>query len=437
MEDGAGLDLGALRGWYEQAGTPRVMVALSHAGDRATLRLTQTVPPTPGQPDKRPMPLPLRLALFDRETATHRGEQLVMFEGAETEVGFDGFAAPPVLSVNRGFSAPVAIAAEIAEADLVFLAAHDDDPFARYEAMQSLVVRHLVAEASGTLDEAAREAGRTAIGQALGAAIADAQLDDLMRGELMILPAESYIAEQLDAADPQAIRTARESLKAWLGRSLHEPLVALHRRAAAVPYGRDAAARGARKVKTQSLVYLAAAAPQEAAALAAAQYDGADNMTDRQGALMVLAGLDVPERESRLADFHRRQAGNALVIDKWFSLQAGSLHPDALAQVRALAAHPDFTMANPNRVRALYMALAVNAGAFHAADGAGYRMIADLILALDPLNPQTAARFVPSLGRWRRIEPVRAALMRAELERIAAAPALSRDTREQVTKSLG
>src|SRR5258706_10873304 len=156
-------------------------------------------------------------------------------------------------------------------------------------------------------------------------------------------------------------------------------------------------------------------------------------MTDRQGALMVLCGLDVPEREELLADFYRRHAGNALVIDKWFSLQAGSLHPAALEQVRTLARHPEFTLANPNRVRALYMGFAMNPAAFHAASGEGYRMIADLILALDPLNAQTAARFVPPLGRWRRIEAKRSSLMRGELERIAAAPRLSRDVLEQVS----
>ena len=219
--------------------------------------------------------------------------------------------------------------------------------------------------------------------------------------------------------------------------TLADRFTALHDRAVAVPYALDAAARGARKVKTQALVYLAAGLPEEAARRAAAQYDAADNMTDRQGALMVLCGLDTPLRTDKLAHFHARYAGNALVIDKWFSLQAGSLHPAALEHVLALADHPDFTLANPNRVRALYMAFAANAGAFHDAGGAGYRIIADLILALDPLNAQTAARFVPSLGRWRRIEPGRAALMRAELERIVAAPNLSRDTFEQVTRSLG
>jgi aminopeptidase N len=436
IEEGAGLDLKQFRLWYGQAGTPHVKARLSHAGDVTTLQLEQTVPPTPGQPVKQPVPVPLRLALFDRASGRHRGEQLVVLSDAKAELSFPGFAARPVLSINRGFSAPVSVDSDATAEDLVFLAAHDDDPFARFEAMQALVVQHLVAAVSGTLDDAARSQGRAAIGAALGAVLADPAIDDSMRGELMILPAEAYLAEQLLVADPGAIRAEREALKAWLGRALQAELTALHDRVSAVPYSRDAAARGARKLKTQALVYLAAATPRDAAARAAAQYRAADNMTDRQGALMVLCGLDVPEREELLADFHARYAGNALVIDKWFSLQAGSLHPGALDHVKALAQHADFTLANPNRARALYMGFAVNQAAFHAASGEGYRMIADLILVLDPVNAQTAARFVPPLGRWRRIEAGRSALMRAELERIATAPGLSRDTREQVSKSL-
>ena len=438
IEAGAGLDLGQFRLWYSQAGTPQVKARLSHHGDVATLQLDQVVPPTPGQPDKQPMPIPLRVALFDRESGRHAGEHLIVLNKASDTFTFAGHAAPPVLSINRGFTAPVAIDAAPSVADLVFLAAHDDDPFARYEAMQTLIVQHLVAAiGGGMLCDAERQAGREAIGQAMAAVIADPALDDLMRGELMILPAESYLAEQYLVADPGAIHTEREALKAWLGRELLGPLSALHDRVSAVPYNRDAAARGARKLKTQALVYLAAGAPEEAVRRAAAQYGAADNMTDRQGALMVLCGLDTPLREAMLADFHDRYADNPLVIDKWFTLQAGSLNPRVLEQAKALADHPDFTMTNPNRVRALYMALAVNPKAFHAADGEGYRVIGDLILALDPINAQTAARFVPSLGRWRRIEPKRSAMMREQLERIVAAPNLSRDVYEQASKSLG
>jgi aminopeptidase N len=437
IEDGTGLDLTRFRLWYSQAGTPKVTARVSHAGDTATLHLAQQVPATPGQPDKAPMPIPLRIALFDRETGRHSGEQLIMLDGAEAVFNFPGFAQPPVLSLNRGFSAPVAIEAESSAGDLVFLAAHDDDPFARYEALQSLFVGHLVAATSGTLSDEARSAERRSIATALAAILDDESLDDLMRGELLILPGESYLAEQFAQADPTAIRHEREALKGWLATELAERFEALHERASAIPFSLEAAARGARKVKTQALVYLAAGRPELAARRAAAQYDTASNMTDRQGALMVLCALGTPARAEKLTDFHARYAGNALVTDKWFSLQAGSLNPNALSHVQALAGHPDFTLANPNRVRALYMAFAANPAAFHDVSGEGYRMIADLILALDPINAQTAARFVPPLGRWRRIEPARAALMRAELERIAGTPGLSRDTHEQVARSLG
>ena len=177
--------------------------------------------------------------------------------------------------------------------------------------------------------------------------------------------------------------------------------------------------------------------PARANELAAAQYEAADNMTDRQGALMVLSGLQTPERTHKLLDFYERYRSNPLVIDKWFAIQAQSLHPQVLEHVEALAGHPDFTLRNPNRVRSLYMAFTGAPQGFHAPSGEGYRLIADLILALDPINAQTAARFVAPLGRWRRIEDRRAVLMRAELQRIAAAPKLSRDTFEQVSRSLG
>jgi aminopeptidase N len=438
IEDGAGLDLTKFRRWYEQAGTPKVEFASSHdaASGEVTLTLKQTVPPTPGQPTKVPMPIPLRTALFDRATGTNRGEQLLVLDEAQAEYNFAGFKEAPVISLNRGFSAPVAIATQPPAADLLFLAEHDDDPFARYEAMQQLVVQHLVGVVTGTVAGAGLDSGRVAIGEAFAAILADPKLDDLMRGELVILPGETYLSEQLLVNEPLKVHVAREALKAWLGTTLGAELRALHDRCCAVPYSLSAEARGARKLKTQALVYLAPADRAEATRRARAQFDGADNMTDRQGALMVLCGLTVPEREDALKAFHDRFAGNALVIDKWFSLQAGSLHPDALNQTKALRQHPDFTMSNPNRVRALYMAFAANPQAFHAADGAGYKLIADLILELDPLNSNTAARFVPPLGRWKRMEPGRASLMKGELERIAAFPGLSRDTREQVTRSL-
>ena len=232
------------------------------------------------------------------------------------------------------------------------------------------------------------------------------------------------------------IGRATDALKAALGTALKAELEAIYARCDAVPFA-DPAGVGARKVATQVLVQVAASDPDLAATMAARQFDRADNMTDRQGALMVLCSLESPLRDDRLKAFYERYEDNALVVDKWFTLQALSLHPDVIEQVRELAQHPDFTMNNPNRVRSLYMAFAGNPQGFHAEDGSGYRMIADVIIALDPINPQTAARFVSPLGRWRRIEPKRAALMKAELERIAEVKGLSRDTFEQVTRSLG
>ena len=439
IEEGAGIDLTQFRLWYSQAGTPRIAVSQEVAGEHLRLTLTQTIPATPGQPDKQPMVIPLRVAVHSRSGNALGAEQLIVLsEGSQT---FDLPLAggEPVVSINRGFTAPVVIERALAAEDLVFLAARDDDPFARFEALQELAVAHLVAAAAGTLSPDEQAAGEAAFIGAMRAILTDGALDDAMRGELMMLPSETYLFEAMASgerkADPGAIHTAREGLKAAIGAALAEELAAIHARASAAAYD-DPNGRGLRKVKTQALVFIAAADPHKAAVMAAAQYDAADNMTDRQGALMVLASLDHPAREERLAHFLEAYKDNALVVDKWFTLQALSLHPDVIAQVRTLAKHPQFTIRNPNRVRSLHMAFAGNPRGFHDASGEGYRMIADLILELDPINPQTAARFVPALGRWRRIEPVRAALMKGELERIMAAGNLSRDTFEQVSRSL-
>ncbi len=437
VEDGAGLELEPFRLWYSQAGTPKVSVDLSHANGRATLRLEQQVPATPGQPDKKPMPIPLKFALFDRATGRHRGEDLIVLADENAELTFEDFAEKPVLSINRGFSAPVSIDREISRDELVFLAAKDDDPFARYEAMQDLMVGHLVSAIGGRLDDSECEAARQDIAMAMKSAATDQGLDDLMRGELLLMPSETYLAERMLVADPGRIHEERETLKAYLGEALKGELHAVYERAGKVPFSRDAEAKGARKLKSLILTYVAASEPAQAAEMAAQQFEAADNMTDRQGALMVLAGLDSPERTHKLIDFYNRYQDNPLVVDKWFALQASSLHPKVVDHVKSLANHPDFTLKNPNRVRSLYMAFASNPHGFHAASGEGYRMVTDLVLQLDPINAQTAARFVPPLGRWRRIEQRRARLMREQLERIAAAPKLSRDTFEQVSRSLG
>ncbi len=439
MEDGAGLELSQFRRWYRQAGTPRVTMQQELSGDGLKVTLKQSVPDTPGQTNKGAMPIPLRVAVHCRETGAIGAEQLIVLKLDEESFTLPISGPVPVVSINRGYTAPIVLERPDSREDLVFLAAHDDDPFARYEAMQELAVTHLVAAASGKLDEAGRAAGKTAIGDAMRAVLADEALDDSMRGELMALPSETYLFEAMasgaNKADPGAIHREREQLKAAIGFTLKRELEGLYARVADTPLD-DPKGRGARKLKTTIAGLFAASDPERAGIMAARQFDNADNMTDRQGALMVLCGLQNPAREERLAAFYERYKDNALVVDKWFTLQALSLHPNVIEQVKTLAQHPDFTMNNPNRVRSLYMAFAGNPQGFHDSSGAGYRMIADVILALDPINPQTAARFVSALGRWRRIESVRAGLMKGELERIAKADNLSRDTFEQVSRSL-
>ena len=438
IEDGTGLDLTQFRLWYRQAGTPKITVALDHSGDTATLKLTQEVPNTPGQGDKSPMPIPLKIALFDRVNGTHSGEELIVLDQAEQSFAFAGHAEKPVLSINRGFTAPVVIERDVSREDLMLLARCDDDAFARYEAMQELSVAHLVAASAGQLSEGDRVSGEQGLVEAFRSILSDPALDDAMRSELLMLPTGSYLFEQMAnayvRADPGAITRERRALKALLAAQLMDPLLAHYERCAAVDEHSEGA-RGARKMKSHCLELIAAGDSDKAAPLASEQYDTARNMTDRQGALSVLTGLETPLRTAALLDFYNRFKDNALVIDKWFSLQALSRHPQVIEHVKALAQHRDFNLKNPNRARALYMAFAGNPSAFHAADGEGYRIIADFILALDPINPQTAARFVTPLGKWKRIEEGRSALMKAELERIAGAD-LSRDTFEQVTRSL-
>jgi aminopeptidase N len=433
LEDATGADLSQFRLWYTQAGTPRVKATLDYdaPGGRARLKLSQTVPPTPGQSDKLPMPIPLRVALLgDRSGTAMGGEQLVTLDAANGEVLFDGLTEKPILSINRGFSAPIALETNRAAAELAFLSANDDDPFARYEAMQQLMLDTLIGSV------ATGKADHTPVIDAVRDTLTNPDLDAAFIAESVLLPSEALIGDHLAEVDPDRIAAAREALRRELGATLIDSwreAYAVHR---ANRYEYTPTAKGARRLRTVALGYLAASGAEDAPALAFAQFNEADNMTDRQGALGVLANGDSAQRRDALAAFYERFRLDPLVLDKWFSAQALSLRADTPAAVRKLADHPDFTTANPNRLRALVGAFSINQRAFHDLDGGGYRFLANMILGVDPLNPQSAARMVPALGRWRRFEPVRAAAMRAELERIMETPGLSKDVLEQVSKSL-
>jgi len=430
MEEASGADLSHFRLWYSQAGTPKVKARLSQEGGAARIMFEQQVPPTPGQKAKQPMPIPLKLALFGAETGEKHDDRLFILDGASDELVIEGVHEPAVLSVNRDFSAPVIVETDRGAADLAFLSGRDDDPFARYEAMQQLML--------GTLTDAV-DRGVAAHGPVLEAVretLTNKALDPAFVAEAVLLPSEAFIGDHMKLVDPEAIHRAREALRADLGKTLEGLWRDAYGAHAANRYEYNPAAKGARRLRTIALGYIMASGAADAPAMAKRQYDEADNMTDRQGALGTLVNVDVPERQAALTAFYDRYRDNALVLDKWFTTQALSTRDDTPALVEELAKHRDFTLANPNRLRALVGAFSVNQRAFHDPSGRGYAFLADMILAADRLNPQTAAKLVPPLGRWRRFGEDRAKLMRAALERVVATPGLSKDVYEQASKSL-
>ncbi|MGN6288098.1 MAG: aminopeptidase N [Sphingopyxis terrae] len=430
MEEGGAIDLTQFRRWYEQAGTPRLKLTLSKDQGQWALDVVQTVPPTPGQPEKLPMMMPLRIAAFDRSGGASLPDTLVTLTGATQRIALGAFDGRPALSVNRGFSAPVIVDFDRAQGELAWLAAHDDDPFARYEALQQLMLDTLVAAVAGN------EVDHRAVVDAVAQTLRGRGEDPAFVAEAVLLPSEAFIGDQMLTVDPDAIRRERLALQAAIGRALAEEWRAIL--AGKAPPATDLSphAKGERRLRGVALAYLAATGIADIPALVFGVFSDADGMTERQAALATLAHGDSDERAHALDIFYQRYRDNPLVLDKWFQVQAWSMRPDTVEAVRQLAEHPDFTLSNPNRVRSLYGAFTGNQAAFHQADGAGYRLIADLVIALDPRNPQTAARMIPPLGRWKRFDEARAAMMRAELERILAQPGLSRDTTEQASKSL-
>jgi len=433
LEDASGVDLSRFRSWYAQAGTPRVMARLTHdpASRSARLDLSQTIPPTPDQPGKQPMPIPLRTALIGEKSGTEIAvERLILLDQSSKSILFDNVDEPPLLSINRNFSAPVIIDAARRPGELERLAECDPDPFARYEAIQELMLTALIAGARGQPVDAAP------VITAIGNTLRSDSLDPAFKGEAILLPSESLIGDRMDSVDPDAIHAAREHMRASIGSALSSELASAFSADGAAGDDLSSTAKGIRRLRSIALGLIAAADPARGAARAKAQFDAADNMTDRQGALGILASLDGPERTEALDAFYERYKTDALVLDKWFGLQASAQRADTAQVVEVLAGHPDFILSNPNRLRSLVGSFAMNQWAFHDASGRGYRFLSDMIIAADRINPQTAAKLVPPLGRWRRFRPNRAALMRAELERIVATPDLSKDVFEQASKSL-
>jgi aminopeptidase N len=447
--DVSGADLTQFMLWYSQAGTPEVVASGSYDARAKTYRLdfAQRVPATPGQPSKEPMVVPLAIGLVGRagrDLPLKLGDGRVIEHGvltltkpAETFV-FADIGEPPVLSLNRGFSAPIKVIANLCADDLRFLAAHDADPFNRWQALQTLATRLLV---DNTAALRANGAARHDPGllRALDAILADGTLEPAFVALALTLPGEADIAREIARdVDPDAVFAARSALRAAVGEHLAEPLFDHYRRLSeSGPYQPDAASAGRRTLRNTCLDLLVATRRTDAISLAARQYQAADNMTDRMAALSTLSLCDVAERTAALDDFYARYAKDPLIVDKWLTLQATIPEPTTLDRVKALTNHPAFSFANPNRVRALIHAFALaNHKEFNRADGAGYDFIVDTVLALDPKNPQVAARLLSALKSWRMLEPARRARAQAALRRVAAAPSLSRDVGDIVQRAL-
>jgi aminopeptidase N len=449
MQDANGVDLRRFRRWYHQAGTPRLTVEdrWDEAAQTYELTIGQETAPTPGEPAKEPLLMPIRMGLIgpggsetplrlageDRASGATRA--LMLSEARET-FRFLDVAAPPVPSLLRGFSAPVRLQGLSLER-LRFLALHDTDPFNRWEAGQQVATQILLAMIAAHMrGEAPAVDG--ALVAVLGAALEGAEADPAFAAELLALPSESYLADQLPLVEVDAIHAARNEARLAVGRALAPQLTALYARLAdAGPYRIDGLSIGRRKLRNTALSYLAAGGSEDGVARAKAQFAAGRNMTDVLAALAALTDLDHPARAEALAQFYERWQGDDLVVDKWFSLQAMSQLPGTLANVRALTRHPAFDIKVPNRVRSLVSAFAdANQVRFHDRGGGGYEFLADQVLALDPLNPLMAARLVQPLGHWRRHDPARQALMRGALERVLAAANLSKNTYEIATKSL-
>lgn len=449
MEDVSGIDLTQFRRWYGQAGTPVVTVCDDYDATRQiyTLTITQHTPPTPGQPEKLPLHIPISIGLLadngkeiflQREGELSEPEKVLDMTQSSQQFQFNHVASKPIPSLLRGFSAPVKLRYDYAEEDLLFLLKHDRDPFNRWEASQQVGLRI----ALGLVEDYQREKKfllSPAWSQALSHLLRHDIQDPMLLAEMLTLPSEKYIGEQMEVIDVDAIHAAREFILTELARQLSPLLLEVYQRfhETGAVNAFDMRGVGRRRLKNQALQYLmksAAGAP-----LAVKQFEQAlpVNMTDTLAALTGLVNADAPLRETALAQFYSQWKDDTLVLDKWFAIQALWQSPDILHRVKTLTRHEAFDIKNPNKVYSLIGTFgARNPAQFHQASGEGYRFLREMVQQLDSLNPQVAARMVKPLTSWKRYDKQRQELMLEQLETILKGNKLSSDLYEIASKSL-
>jgi aminopeptidase N len=457
MADANGRDLTQFERWYSQAGTPRVAVQTHYdsLGKNFDLILTQSCPPTPGQEKKLPFHIPVAVGLLDSggrdmplyldgltQPRDAKAPTTIVLELTEEKQSFrfTNVAEKPIASILRDFSAPVVLEMEYTDEELAFLMAHDSDPFNRWEAGQRLATRRMLAltqavQTNNALTDA--ELDEAVLTESFRVTLNDTNLDPAFRELALTLPSESVVAEQMEVIDPQAIHTVRQFLRRSLAEALRlDWMVTYQSNRTPGTYSPDAVSAGKRGLKNLALSYLLEIDNSEAHNLSQNQYENANNMTDRLAALAVLSNSNAPGKEAALASFYEEFENEALVIDKWFALQATARTTD-VAAVRELMKHPAFTLKNPNRARSLIFSFCNgNPSQFHALDGSGYQFWAEQVIALNAINPQVAARLARSLDRWRKYAPALQTKMRSALQQVADTPSLSKDVLEVITKSL-
>jgi aminopeptidase N len=407
MQDASGIDLSQFRRWYDVAGTPTVEASSEFRDGIFTLKLRQSMNPP------FHIPFAVKIGEHERVLALTKPEESFEFPVAEK----------PVPSLLRGFSAPVILNYPYTEDELLHLMARDDDPFNRWEAAQRLATSTIL-DRGGLPSPSFVSAARNLLEDP----------DPAFSAEALNLPSETFLAEQVDVVDPERLHESRNRLRRELARALENDFRSAYEKLRIEdPYSPDPVSAGRRALRNLCLGYLVELGES---ALAHAQFQRADNMTDAMAALAALANAECPERQPALDAFYAKWRNEPLVVDKWLAVQATSRLPGTLARVDALLSHPAFDIRVPNKVYALIRAFAANHARFHAADGAGYAFLADQVIALNAINPQVAARMARGFDRWKKFDENRKARAKAALERIRDSEGLSKDVAEIVTKAL-
>ncbi|QBQ55993.1 aminopeptidase N [Nitrosococcus wardiae] len=450
LEDANALDLSQFRRWYSQAGTPELRISRAYDAEKSTytLKIKQTCPPTPGQPHKAPLHIPLAIGLLDSqgedlplrlagETTAVTGTRVLELRQEEEAFVFHDIPCEPAPSLLRSFSAPVKLYLDLRDEERYFLLAHDKDRFNRWEAGQQLAVKIIL----GLVKD--YQQGKplvldSAFIETVGRILESDEPDQAFVAHILALPSEHYLAEFMAVIDPDAIHETRCFIRRSLAKALQELFAATYQALTKTgAYRRDPKEMGRRKLRNTCLGYLMELDEPDIRSQCLQQFNHADNMTDVIAALSRLVDIEGPERKIALQTFYDKWQEDSLVIDKWFTLQALSRRQDTLARVQELTHHPAFKLTNPNKVRALIGAFSQgNPARFHDPSGKGYGFLGDYVLKLDPLNPQVAARLVSAFNPWQRYDQNRQELMKAQLERIAKTPQISKDVYEIVSKNL-